>query len=90
MPHIPQVVARMFFCASFAILLSSMPLNARAATPGIQMLPPLDATRNPCHGATGGILEWDGTDPVSCIPGFSGNVATRRHYSKRRGNSRKR
>jgi hypothetical protein len=41
----------------------------------IQMLPPVDFSNNPCAGANAGILYWEGTTAIKCIPGSSGDAS---------------
>jgi hypothetical protein len=55
-----------FIAAAFA------PLNTARATQ-IQMLPPTDFSENPCGALTGGILQWDGSTSIKCVPGASGD-----------------
>lgn len=46
---------------------------ARADNTSIKMLPPSDFSGNVCAGAKVGVLQWDGTNPIQCIPGFTGD-----------------
>ncbi len=41
-------------------------LAAHAAQ--IQMLPPTDFNEEPCNGSTSGILQWDGSTSIKCVP----------------------
>jgi hypothetical protein len=46
---------------------------ALAASSEIQMLPPLDFSGNVCAGTNGGVLYWDGTTSIKCVPSTAGN-----------------
>jgi hypothetical protein len=39
------------------------------------MLPPTDFDNNVCTGASAGILYWDGTTAIKCIPNSSGDAS---------------
>jgi hypothetical protein len=58
-------------CAVSMAAVLSFHIPAHAST--IQMLPPTDYTGQPCAGATAGILQWDGSTPIRCVPGSSGD-----------------
>lgn len=66
----------LYFVCLFFALLSAM-TTARAGE--IQMLPPvkyLDATATggtPCDSSSSGLLQWDGTGPITCINSFVGD-----------------
>jgi hypothetical protein len=56
-----------------AAIVSAFALHsALAASSEIQMLPPLDFSGNVCAGTNGGVLYWDGTTSIKCIPGTVG------------------
>lgn len=61
--------------AAFAILAGFMVSHAFAD--GIQMLPPVDYATppGPCAGEHSGLLQWNGTDPIKCVPGTSGDAS---------------
>lgn len=64
-----QIIFTFILCM-FAFL--SPPLYA---SDGIQMMPPTDFADppQPCKGATSGLLQWDGTNPIKCVAGASGD-----------------
>jgi len=45
--------------------------NAQAG--GVQMLPPTDYSGQPCSNANSGLLQWDGSTAIKCVPGASGD-----------------
>jgi hypothetical protein len=56
-------------------ILLSLSHGAYAAPPAdIQMLPPVDFSNNTCAGGKAGILYWDGTTTIKCIPGSLGDA----------------
>ena len=61
--------------AVLAFLACGLPLYPfpALADGSIQMLPPTNYSGNPCDAATGGILQWDGSRPIKCVPGVSGD-----------------
>jgi hypothetical protein len=57
-------------------ILLSLSHGAYAAPPtDIQMLPPVDFSNNPCAGGQTGILYWDGTTAIKCVPGTVGDAS---------------
>ena len=54
------------------VFLGALPPLALAAS-DVHMLPPFDFNGNVCAGANGGVLQWDGTHDLRCIPGFMGD-----------------
>lgn len=68
---IPTILSLIALTVSFA------PAGAKAESSGIQMMPPVtfDGTeKTPCSGAQAGLLQWDGTTSVKCIPSASGDA----------------
>jgi len=47
--------------------------SSSSSTTSIKMLPPSDFSGNPCDGTKVGVLQWDGRNPIRCIPGFVGD-----------------
>lgn len=60
----------------FLVIVGCLIWGSASADP-VQMLPPttFDATNTVCNGATGGLLYWDGTHPIRCVPGSSGDAS---------------
>ncbi len=73
----------MSLCTKFNVtpsaqILFLLMLGVVSTTPAhadtIQMLPPTDFSGNPCSysAKTYGLLQWDGTSSIKCVPGFYG------------------
>lgn len=63
----------MRFYHSFLVAAAITIISSAAWADGIKMLPPSDFAGNVCAGAKTGVLQWDGTSPIQCIPGFMGD-----------------
>jgi hypothetical protein len=63
------------FVALFALLSVLLIPQAPAFAANSQMLPPVmnDGSTTPCDTAHGGVLQWDGTGHIVCIPAIHGD-----------------
>jgi hypothetical protein len=69
-----RIASRILFSAGIILGLAQ---SAHAAPPtDIQMLPPVNfGATTACSGTNVGVLYWDGSSPIECIPGFSGDAS---------------
>lgn len=63
----------MRFYHPFLVAAAIIAVSGAARADGIKMLPPSDFRGNVCAGANTGVLQWDGANPIQCIPGFMGD-----------------
>lgn len=56
-----------------ALGVTALALSTPAQAAGIQMLPPTDFSGNTCTSASSGLLQWDGSSSIKCVPGVSGD-----------------
>lgn len=63
----------MRFYHPFLVAAAIIAVSGAARADGIKMLPPSDFSGNVCAGANTGVLQWDGANPIRCVPGFTGD-----------------
>lgn len=66
--------SKLLFAVFFAVITLSVSLASKPASAAIQMLPPIDGNGSVCGSL--GMLQWDGANAITCIPGFYGDVVT--------------
>ena len=63
----------MRFHYSFLVAAAITIISSAAWADGIKMLPPSDFDGKVCAGTKVGVLQWDGANPIQCIPSFIGD-----------------